>query len=300
MMKFLSLGEAMVELSPAEGGLFRRGFAGDTLNTAWYMQALMGAGVGYATVLGHDAMSDAMAAFIGAAGIDTSRIRRDDSRSVGLYMISLADGERSFTYWRGQSAARLLADDPDWLGQVLAGVEMIYVSGITLAILEPARRAVLLDALQTAREAGARVAFDPNLRPRLWSSTTEMCAAITEAAACCDIALPSFDDEAEHFGDISLQATAERYAKGGAAEVMVKNGGGAMLTWYRGAMAPVNPGAPVTPVDTTGAGDSFNGGYLSARLAGASLEEAARKGHAVAAQVVRHPGALMPMDLLKG
>lgn len=299
-MRFLSLGEAMVELSPAGEGTFRQGFAGDTLNTAWYARAALGAGVGYATVLGTDVLSDAMAEFIAGAGIDTTAIRRDPARSVGLYMISLKDGERSFTYWRGQSAARTLADDPAWLAQVLQGPEMIYLSGITLAILTPVARETLLAALATARAGGARIAFDPNLRPRLWSSTEEMLAAIMQAARVCDLALPSFEDEAIAFGDASLAATAERYARAGVTEVMVKNGGGAMLGWQDGEVTPIDPGAPLTPVDTTGAGDSFNGSYLAARLSGAPLSDAARAGHATAARVITHPGALMPMELLRG
>jgi 2-dehydro-3-deoxygluconokinase len=55
----------------------------------------------------------------------------------------------------------------------------------------------------------------------------------------------------------------------------------------------VAPARVVAPVDTTGAGDSFNGTYLAARLTGESPEAAARRAHAVAGKVIRHYGALV-------
>ncbi|SPF80952.1 sugar kinase [Pseudoprimorskyibacter insulae] len=297
-MRFLAIGEAMVELSVAQDGSYQRGFAGDTLNTAWYVRAALGGGAGFMTSIGQDALSDQMLAFIAGAGIDTARIRRHPSRTVGLYMISLNSGERSFSYWRDSSAARTLADDRAGLAAALSGAEMLYFSGITLAILAPVRRMALLEALQTCRNAGATVAFDPNLRPRLWTCTEEMVETINIAAGYADIILPSFDDEAAAFGDQTIEATAQRYASAGAREVMVKNGGGAMCVLSQGQVTHVPAMGAVTPVDTTGAGDSFNGGYLAARLQGISPIDAVRAGHETARRVVMHPGGLVPMETL--
>ncbi|WP_240602854.1 PfkB family carbohydrate kinase, partial [Paracoccus endophyticus] len=123
-LRVLSIGEAMVELSPAdEGGLWRLGFAGDTLNTAWYLRRLLPPDqpVGYLTRLGRSRFSDALAAFIAQAGLVTDRITRDADREVGLYAIHLDGGERSFSYWRDNSAARRLADDAGALAASLSG-----------------------------------------------------------------------------------------------------------------------------------------------------------------------------------
>ena len=108
---FLALGECMVELAQTGDNLYRRGFAGDTFNTAWYARRLLPADwqVSYGTCLGKDAVSDEMLAFFDAQRINTDSVRRLNDRTVGLYMISLNAGERSFSYWRSQSAARLLA-----------------------------------------------------------------------------------------------------------------------------------------------------------------------------------------------
>ncbi|MGO4852844.1 sugar kinase [Phaeovulum sp. W22_SRMD_FR3] len=298
-MRFLSLGECMVELSALpQAGHWQQGIAGDTLNTAWYARMQLPAewAVGYATVLGQDRLSDEMVRFIEAAGLESTAIWRHPDRMPGLYMIALAEGERSFTYWRDRSAARTLADDPVRLRAALQTAEVIYVSGITLAILTPDARAVLLATLAEMRVSGKRVVFDPNLRPRLWVSEAEMCAQIMALAAVSDIVLPSHEDEAKHFKDASPQATAERYLAAGVGEVVVKNGGGPMVYALRGApVAALPPMERREPVDTTGAGDSFNAGYLAARLCGAGVPAAVAAGHALAMRVIGHRGALMPM-----
>lgn len=285
----------MIELSQAGDGLWRMGYAGDTLNTAWYLRAKLGADwqVSYVTRIGQDRFSSEMLDFLTLAGIDTSTIQRESDRNIGLYAISLSEGERSFTYWRGQSAARGLADDPAQLNAALDGAELCYFSGITVAILPPEGRETLFAALRAAKARGCTVAFDPNIRERLWSDHDTLRAVISQAGALADIILPSYDDEAAWFGDTAPQATADRYAALGATEIVVKNGGGQLcLRGPDGAQAQPHF-ASVTPTDTTGAGDSFNGGYLAARLQGADMETAAKAGHDLAARVVCHPGALI-------
>lgn len=286
----------MVELSGAGEGLWRQAFAGDTFNTAWYLRALMpDAQIDYLTSVGQDPISNALIDFIAKAGIGTDCITRHPSRAPGLYMIDLKDGERSFTYWRDASAARCLADDGAHLTRCFAAADLIYFSGITLAILTPDRREALLSAL---RASPAKVAFDSNMRLRLWQSADEMREWIMRGAAVSDIALPSFDEETATFGDATPRDTARRYADAGVGEVIVKNGGGEMLGLLDGAAQAFPPAARIAPIDSTGAGDSFNGGYLSARLAGLDMAQAAARGHATAARVIGHRGALMPHDAL--
>ena len=293
--RIVSIGEAMIELAPTgQPDQFGMGFAGDTLNTAWYLRrALPGDwAVDYLTAVGTDAVSHRMLDFLVGAGIGTDHIARLPDRTVGLYMIELKDGERSFSYWRGQSAARRLADDPARLDAALAGVGLIYLSGITLAVLEGQGRENLHAALDKARAAGSIVAFDPNLRPRLWPDCATMCKAVMEAAALADIVLPSHEDEASHFGDPNPEATAARYAGAGAGLVVVKNGGGEILTLDHGAAATHAPETVEKVVDSTAAGDSFNAGFLAARLTGDDLAGSVRAGARLAAHVIGHRGAL--------
>ena len=291
--RVLSIGEAMLELSPRYGDLWRMGVAGDTLNTAWYLRSLLPSDwrVGYLTRLGQDGFCDRIVDFIAGAGIEIDTIQRDPQRSCGLYAISLQNGERSFAYWRSQSAARHLADDGSALNAAIASADVLYLSGITLAILPPDGRANLLEAL-ASRPAGSLLAFDPNIRPLLWSDGREMLDTLSAAAALSDIALPSFADDAANFGDADPQATLARYQALGAQEVVVKNSESRIYAARGTQEFSVDP-QRVQPVDTTGAGDSFNAGYLAARLTGHSIEQALHAGAELAGRVVRHAGALV-------
>ena len=298
--RILCIGEAMLELAAA-GELWRLGIAGDTLNTAWYLRGLLGAewGVGYLSRIGMGAFSQRMLDFLTTSGIDARFVSRDPAREIGLYAITLQDGERSFSYWRDNSAAKRLADDPAALARALDGAGIAYLSGITLAILPPEGRASLLDALETARAAGTRIVFDPNLRPRLWQDAATMRATVQSAAASCDLILPSLDDETTHFGDTDAQATIARYLAAGARQVVVKAGGGP-VTFGGADGAGIVTGLPrVQPVDTTAAGDSFNAGFLAARLSGAAIPDAIRRAHELSLAVIAHPGALVPQAIPK-
>lgn len=299
--KLAAIGECMVEMAPTgETATYRIGFAGDTLNTAWYLRRAMGAdwGIDYVTAVGTDATSDAMVGFLASSGLGTGRIQRRADRTVGLYMIELQDGERHFSYWRGQSAAKTLADNPDELTACLDGTDVIFFSGITVAILPPAARDTLFSVLRAKRQSGVTVVFDPNLRPKLWANGDEMCAAIMQAAAESDIVLPSYEDEAEWFGDTSLAATADRYRAVGCETIIVKNGGGSMLIVEGDKTHAVAPQIVTNVVDTTAAGDSFNAGFLAFYLTGSNAADSAMAGAHLAAQVIQNRGALVQEALL--
>lgn len=292
----LSIGEAMVELSQAEQpDRWQLGIAGDTLNTAWYLRRLLPADwrVSYCSRVGHGEFSQKMLDFLAAEGIEATHVTRDPRRDIALYAISLKDGERSFSYWRDTSAAKALADDPDILATALDGVGIAYFSGITLAILPPPSRARLTEALTSARAAGTQVVFDPNLRPRLWPDTRTMRHDIEAAAAIADLVLPSFDDEREHFGDAEPEATVRRYLSCGAGQVVVKAGGDSIRHGGREGDGLVDGLTRELPVDTTAAGDSFNAGFMAARLQGLDIDAAIRQAHELSRRVIRHCGALV-------
>lgn len=294
---FLSIGECMVEMAPEPNGLFRRGFAGDTLNTAWYARRALPDTwrVGYLSAAGDDAISSAMVDFMQREGIETGAIRRIEGRTVGLYMIDTEDGERSFSYWRGQSAARCLADDAAWLSAQLQDARAIWFSGITLAILDQAARERLCKGIAAARASGAQVFFDTNLRPRLWDSRETMQAGILAGAAVADCVLPSFDEEEWLWGDMAPADTIARYANAGAGIVAVKNGGDPVTVWSQEAGQTLTLDTPKAEriVDSTAAGDSFGAAFAARLLMGGSPEQAVQDGAALAAKVIGAPGALV-------
>ena len=296
-MHILSIGECMAELAPSvTSGEFRLGYAGDTFNTAWYLARLCPeVAVSYFTAVGDDAISGQMLEAMRASGIDTAHVQTLPGRSVGLYLISLDKGERSFSYWRGQSAARQLADDPAALASAMDGADLIYISGITLAILDEAARARLLGALETARAKGKTIAFDPNLRPHLWSDPSQMTRTIMQGAAVSDIALPSFEDEARWFNEADPEATADRYVAAGVATVIVQNGPDPVLYHQGGQRGTVTVPALNYVVDTTAAGDSFNAAIFAGVATRAPLADSIAQACRLAGQVVQGKGALVPV-----
>ncbi|MER5171112.1 sugar kinase [Thioclava kandeliae] len=296
-MRFLSVGECMLELSEADGDLWHMGIAGDTLNTAWYARAQLPAQwqVEYGTVIGRDRFSARIPVFLEDNGIGTGALRFHETRTIGLYAITLAAGERSFTYWRENSAARTLADDPQALAATMAGAAVIHISGITLAILSPSGREALIGALAQARAEGVMTVLDPNIRPKLWESPHSARDWLTRAAGAASVILPSFDDEAACFGDRTPEETCARYAASGARTVIVKNGGAGIMAHHAGEDHRFDALEQVEPVDTTGAGDSFNGACLAELATGRPLARAIAAGHDMARRVVRHRGALIPM-----
>ena len=296
--RLLAIGEVMAEIRTAGDDGFALGFAGDTYNTAVYAAREIGVpgAVAYLTRVGSEPLSAALVERAAGEGIDTTHVAVDPDRNIGIYSVSTdAHGERSFHYWRADSAARRLFAVEE-TAMFMPGAEIIYLSGITLAILAPAARHRLVEALAARRAAGTRIAFDSNYRPKLWEDAAAARAAMQALWEVTDIALPSIDDEMELFGDSGEAAVIDRFAERSWEGIAIKRG-------IRGPVSPhldaaAHPDFPPADrvVDTTAAGDSFNGGYLAAFLAG--KDEAARlaAGHALAARVIGAPGAIIPPE----
>ena len=296
--RFMAVGECMVEMAPLGEApdAFRMGFAGDTFNTAWYARRLLpeAARVGYVSAVGDDDVSERMLRFMDAAGVETDHVARIAGRTVGLYLIALSDGERSFSYWRSASAARRLAHhlpDPSSIG---ASETVVHVSGITLAILPPADRERLVEWMGRARARGATVSFDPNVRPRLWEGADAIRDWVERGARAASTVLPSLDEEARDFGTQGAEAVADRYLGWGAGTVAVKNGAEpGLLATSDGRRERFACERVERVVDTTAAGDSFNAGFLAARMRGEDESGSIRHAVRLAARVVQHRGALV-------
>ncbi|GGL63073.1 sugar kinase [Wenxinia marina] len=290
MVTVACVGEAMVELTPDNPGR-QIGFAGDVLNTAIYLARGLGPAheVAFVSVVGQDSLSDMLAAFAEAEGVSTRLLARHPTRLPGIYAIATdPDGERSFSYWRDASAARTLFENGFGL---LDGFDVVYLSGITLAILPPAVRAGLTTAL--AGHPG-QVVFDSNYRPRLWEDVRTARAAMRAVWEVTDIGLPSCDDEIALWGDEDAKGVVARLRGWGVTDGALKRGPDGPIA-LSGAPAGPFPPAPKV-VDTTAAGDSFNGAYLAARLTGGDDAAALAAGHALASRVVGLPGAIVPRE----
>ena len=300
IQRIACVGEVMIELIARADGTARLGVAGDTYNTAAYLaRALKGqnARVSYVTALGSDPYSDRIFQALSAHNLDTSFVERRAREMPGLYAIDTDDqGERSFSYWRSVSAARTLFSRPCAVElEQLAGFDLVFASGISLAILPADIRDRFIAFVDAFRTNGGTFAYDSNHRENLWASREDARDVNMRMWSRADIAMPSLDDEMLLFGDQDSAAVRARLAGVGATTGALKQGAQGPMDLSTGEThAPSGP--PIKVVDSTAAGDSFNAGYMAALVSGKSAPQALLEGHNLAAHVVQHPGAIIAED----
>lgn len=302
------IGECMIELQRAQSGATAQAmdyrFGGDTLNAAVYLARLVDASrhsIAYVTALGTDGLSDDMAASWQAEGIDTGCVQRLADKLPGMYLIETdADGERRFHYWRSDSAARhwLRGPQAPAILEQLAQAPYVYLSGISLAILSPADRDLLLATLAQCKANGGQIVFDNNYRPRLWGEAQVAAEVYHRVLRLSSLALLTLDDEEALYGPASIEQVIARTSALGVAEIVLKRGGQPCIVWRDGELREVAAPPVARVVDTTAAGDSFGAAYFAARLAGQSPVDAARAGHRLAGCVIGQRGAIIARALM--
>lgn len=305
MKQFAAIGEAMIELSHQNERTLGLGFAGDTINVSIYLARqtpYTQVQVNYATALGHDAYSDMMLADWHKEKINTELVIRHDKKLPGLYLIRTeTSGERHFYFYRSQSAARELFNDAhtETVCNALVKMDYLYLSCISLAILDEISRERLFAALVQAKKQGAQIIFDTNYRPALWPDIITTQKTIEKFAPLIDIILPTITDEQAIYGkDQTAETCAARYHAYGIKEVVVKCDVNPCLVSTPKGQILVPAEKATNVIDTTAAGDSFNAGYLAARLQNLKPEQAARCGHRLASTVIQHRGAIIPAEFM--
>jgi 2-dehydro-3-deoxygluconokinase len=297
MTKLIAIGECMLELRDRGGDTYTRAFAGDSYNTAVYFKrSAPDAEVQFLTATGNDTLSAAMRESWRAEGIKDALAFTAAGALPGIYLIELdRAGERQFLYWRSASAAK------HWLrclmerggANALAGADCIYLSGISLAILSEGDRLAALGLLQSLKAAGKFIAFCANMRAALWPDIATARRDIEAAAESATVLFASMEDAAHLYARKSPQALLTQLRHSGANEVILTRGAEGCIVSEAGRIGRL-PAPPTQVVDTSGAGDAFNGTYLARRLAGDSSRDAAKAALKIAARVVTAPGALVP------
>lgn len=305
-MRIACIGEGMIEVAEVVDApaLAHLGYGGDTLNTALYLARLFALCDGdhaatYVTRLGDDPYSASMLRDWRGEGLDCTLISREEGRLPGLYAVHLdANGERRFNYWRAQAPAREMFEGnrgADLIAR-LEAFDGIFFSGITLAILRPQGRTRLLELAKTMAARGRMVAYDTNHRPRLWADTDAR-KANEDALRAATLALPSGEDMAGIFAEGRADWTSFLNTFH-IPEIVLKHGGDAVDVFADGTWRHIELTKTASPLDTTAAGDSFNAGYLAARIAGSSPEDAVIPAHTLAKAVIGHRGAIIPITAM--
>ena len=307
-LNIICAGECMVELRPKMRSKqqadvqhetrYASSFAGDVANFAIYLKRLcMTSSVKFLSATGTDVLSEQMRAFLSGEDINVELLARSPAKTIGLYMIHTDDlGERSFNYWRSDSAAKEMfkLTNNALLSDAVSSADFFYFSGITLAILDPFGIKKLFDLVTLCRQQGKTIIFDPNYRVRLWDDHKQALALMQRSYQVCDILLSSSEDERLLWGVSSTASALDRLNQYNIDEIIITDGPNTVLGSHRGREFQITPDKPAAVVDTTAAGDAFNAGYIAARHTGASPEESAAKASGLASLVIGFHGAIIP------
>ncbi len=302
MKNIYFIGECMVELRAMSAATLHQSFAGDVYNSAVYLKRCFPqVTTSVVTALGQDNLSKKMLERFESEQINTQLVFAHDTKVPGMYYIETDEhGERSFIYWRNDSAAKKVVDflDADALEQLSQG-DMFFFSGISLAIIEESAREDFWKVVKQLKDAGVKIVFDPNYRARLWNSVEETKEQYHLAFTFADITLPGVEDLTTLYDVHSVEAVVEYLKPYQIEEIVVKNGPESVVT-KEGDTIQSHTIIPVTNVvDTTSAGDAFNGVYLGARLSDKSISSAVQLAAKAAGTVIQQPGAIAPKDIFQ-
>ena len=241
--------------------------------------------------MGADAFGQALTELWLKEGVDASRVVINGGAHTGLYFVTHGPDGHQFSYMRAGSAASRIAESDLPVDRIRA-TQILHVSGVSQAISSSAADAVFA-AIDIARDAKRLVAYDPNLRLKLWPLRRAR-AVIHEAMRSCDIALPGLDDARELAGLTDPDAIADFYLRLGARLVVVKLGKAGALAATAARRERLAP-FPVSAVDATGAGDCFDGAFLAEFVRTADPFAAARFANVAAALSTLGYGAVAPL-----
>lgn len=293
-------GECMLELVNKSDTELGKSFAGDLYNSSVYLKrAFPKINIEFMSCVGQDVLSNELKQRITAENIGTEFLSQVSTHHLGSYMVITDDaGERSFLYWRNDSAAkRMISVMSPAQSLALDKVGLFFFSGISIAILLEEERALFWQKLELMKAAGVVIAFDPNYRPQLWSSPDIAKLNIEKAFSLADILLPGVDDFEKLYGINEVQDCIEFCQQYSPQELVMKQGEKSVhIVNFQGKeIVPIVANNNV--VDTTSAGDAFNGVYLGARVSGYGAKASALAASAAASKVIETPGAIMPKRL---
>lgn len=290
MVDILCLGEPLFELNAQPDGSFKPGYGGDVSNVA-VAAARQGADVGLISRVGDDPFGAELLDLWQREAVNAEHVPVMQNQNTGLYFVFHDDEGHQFIYRRHGSAASQLeaADIPE---RGISGSRIFYTSGITLAVSSSLRSAAF-HALNIAKNSGTTVAFDPNLRTKLWE--LQQARVITHCFMCrCDIALPGLDDARKLTGLQSPESIIGFYHNLGAKVVALTLGADGVAVSDGDSLAII-AGTPVDAKDATGAGDCFNGIFLANYLQHGDVFKSAEIANRGAALSTTGYGAVDPI-----
>ncbi len=299
MADLICLGEPLFELTACPDGSFKSGFGGDVSNVA-VAAARQGTNVALISRVGDDQFGEKLRGLWSREGVNHEHVLSASSEDTGLYFVFHDGDGHHFVYRRKGSAASRMSpvQIPD---DAISDARMFYTSGISLGV-SPELQSTTQQAIHVARQSGISIAFDPNLRTALWP--LDKARQVThDAMRQCNIVLPGLDDARQLTNLHSPEDIVNFYHNLGA-EVVALSLGADGVSVSDGQGIHIIPGISVPAVDATGAGDCFNGIFLSAYLKNKDAVKSAELANRGAALSTTSFGAVDPIpygkDLTEG
>ncbi len=290
-MELITFGETMAVMAPSSQGKlsdvasFSLRIAGAESNTAIGV-ARLGHSASWISAVGDDELGRYVCESIAREGVDVSHVRTDRAHRTGLMIKEIVEDTTTVYYYRENSATSHLSADGIPF-EDLQEARILHLTGITPVLSETCEQTVLA-ALAWAKEQGILVSFDPNIRRKIWKGK-DYTPLLRELLEASDIALLGLCEGYELYGTDSPEALAEHLLGEGVRYVAIKDGG-------RGAWCASGeefvfiPPVACTSVDSVGAGDGFNAGFLCGLLEKKPLAEAGRMGAIVGAMATETVG----------
>jgi fructokinase len=270
------------------------------------MLAKLGHKTAFIGKVGHDFFGTQLKEAITEVGIDAKYLRMDEEVHTTLALVhTFPDGDRDFSFYRNPGADMMLTEDE--VPEDLIGDTKIFHFG-TLSMTHEGVRAATKKALQIAKEQGALVSFDPNLRPPLWKTLEDAKEQVLYGLGCCDI-LKISDNEIQWLtGEEDFTAGVAwikaRYPQ--ITLILVSMGRDGSRAYIGDTMVEVPANIQKNTIETTGAGDTFCGCVLHYicehgldNLTEETLKEMLTFANAAASIVTTRKGALRVMPTLE-
>lgn len=295
--KIVFIGEAMLELVNNDDNTLKKSFAGDAYNSSVYLKrAYPDNDVSFMTSVGADVLSRSFTEELHEESINNNVIGFSPNNHIGVYMVLNDEfGERSFLYWRNDSAAKSMMTSLSET-QLNAPFNTVFFSGITLAILNSDQRSLFFSHIKKLKSDGALIIFDPNYRAKLWENEETAKRAMQSAYEVSDWLMPGVDDFAALYGLNDVESCLTFCKQFDFKELVLKQGEKAVHIINGDGVTVVQIEPSTNVVDTTSAGDAFNGVYIGARLNGNNANNATTLASYAAKQVIETPGAIMPKE----
>lgn len=265
MNKLYSIGELLIDFqsvgtkSLKDTETFMKKAGGAPANVC--AQAVkLGAKAVYLTKVGDDGFGDFLIESLNNVGIDTTNIKKDKNYNTSLAFVSfMENGEREFSFYR-KSAADLYFTKEDFKDVKFKEGDILEFGSVALQteVAKDTHKALIKEA----KESGAIIAFDPNLRFNLWNDLNELKEVVMEFSKYADV-IKIGRDELEFVTGLTGQEAIKAYLNPNLKILLLTDGkNGAKLYLNDGTC--FNCGSfDVKVVDTTGAGDSFFGAFLA-------------------------------------